>query len=201
MIPEIGSISIKNWFDEYIRKQVELIGNIRLIDLEKVLDKIIKSVYNGGRVFICGNGGSLSNAQHFTCDFNKGASDAFMQFQAITLGSNPSLFSACGNDLGYEEVFVRELKSYLPDDNDVFIGISVSGNSENVLRAMQFAIDSKTHTVAIVGKNGNNSIGKIADHVIGFDSCHFGLVEDVTQVFLHLLSYVFIDHNNGRKPK
>lgn len=191
----LGSEKFKQWISAYIQSQLELLQQIRYDWIHHLINRLSLAAQQGNRVFICGNGGSLSNSQHFICDLNKGASDKFkIQFMGHCLGSNPSLTSAISNDYSYQDIFVKELQYYKPKAFDILIGTSVSGNSENVLRAMKYAKEIGMHTIAIVGGSGDNKIGDIADYNIGLNSQHFGRVEDVTMTLLHMACYFFMEN-------
>jgi len=189
-------MKLEEWFNDYIKKQQTLLASVKADWIDELITRIHISAQWGSRIYICGNGGSLSNAQHFICDLNKGASDKYkIQFAGHALGSNPSLTSAISNDYEHADIFMKELQYYKPKPMDLLLGISVSGNSENVLRAMKYATSMGLCTIAIVGNKGNNKIGKIADYTIGLNSQHFGHVEDVTMNILHMICYFFMENS------
>lgn len=194
-----SSKSIEKWFKEYVNLQKKLLSSISAYDFEILLNKIKRTIVSGNKVIVAGNGGSLSNAQHFICDLNKGVGDKCkIHILGHALGSNPSLTSAISNDYSYKDIFVRELKMFdnKTNENPLFIGISVSGNSPNVVKAMDYATKTQMHTVAIVGNNGDNKMGKLAEFVIRLNSKHFGRVEDVTMTLLHMCCYYFMENTN-----
>jgi len=186
------------WAEQYIQDQQRLLAEINVEAINKVLATLRFDIYS--KVFICGNGGSLSNSQHFMCDLIKGANDSIRKdkkgklgpFRGLALGTNPSLSSAISNDYSYEDIFVRELQA-VAKPLDILIGLSVSGNSMNVVKAFKFAKNYNIRTVAIVGNKGKNKLEKMADYTIAMDSGHFGRVEDVTMTILHMICYYFIE--------
>ena len=126
--------------------------------LEKLVKDCIKSLNDGGKIIFCGNGGSFADSQHLTAEFISKLRFDRSPLPAIALGTNSSNLTAIGNDYGFEYVFERELIA-LHGKNDVFIPISTSGNSVNVIRAIKKAIELGIKTYGLTGING----GKMDD--------------------------------------
>jgi len=138
-------------------------------DINAVIDILYAARLNGKQVFIMGNGGSASTATHFVCDLAKNTRKAgWPHFRVIGLTDNMALFSALANDEGYENVFSQQLENLL-QAGDIVVGISTSGNSENVLRAIDLA----------------NRTGAITIGFTGFDAGQLGLVVGTN---IHVLS-------------
>ena len=164
----------------------------RLLDVvQPQLDAFIRALYDAclhdRTVFIIGNGGSASNASHLAQDLNKGTlsrPDAVTRFRAIALTDNLSWITAIANDHGYESVFESQLRS-LAREGDVLVAISGSGNSPNVLRAVQYARQRDMTTIAITGYDGGKlkPLAAINVQVPSFD---MGLVEGVHSIIFHL---------------
>ena len=127
------------------------------IKIEKTCEMIVESIRNGGKPIICGNGGSLTDAMHFAEELTGRFRGDRKALPAISI-SDPSHITCAGNDYGFNEIFARGVEAYGQKD-DVFIGISTSGNSENVIRAFKKAKDLGLKTVAILGKNGGKIKG------------------------------------------
>jgi len=120
---------------------------------------LLKARAENRKIFFCGNGGSASTASHFTSDLAKGTIvEGTPRFRALSLADNIPQMLAWGNDSCYEDIFVEQLKN-LWDPGDVLIGISGSGNSENVLRAVEYANQNGGTTVGLTGFDG----GKLKD--------------------------------------
>ena len=121
--------------------------------------QLLKDAYHHDRqVFFMGNGGSGSTASHFICDLNKGVSyGRSKRFRGISLNDNLATITAYANDVAYEDVFVEQLKNFLRP-GDLVVGISGSGNSPNVLKAIAYANGLGAHTVGLCGFDG----GKLA---------------------------------------
>ena len=128
--------------------------------LNDAVERIRQTFANGGRVFICGNGGSASDAQHFAAELTGRYKEDRPGFPAIALTTDTSALTAIGNDYGYDAVFARQLES-LASKGDLLIGISTSGNSANVIKAVETARDRRLFTVGLLGRDG----GKLAPMV------------------------------------
>jgi len=145
------------------------------------------------QVFVFGNGGSAANASHFMTDLGKGASDKTgKRFRIICLSSDISWLTALGNDYSYEDVFAGQLQNY-GRPGDIALGISVSGNSPNCVKALEWAKTHGLRTIALVGaKRGR--MAEIAEQALVINDTHYGRVEDAQMGICHLLCYAFIEH-------
>jgi D-sedoheptulose 7-phosphate isomerase len=115
--------------------------------------QIVKSLRGGGKVLFCGNGGSAADAQHLAAEFTGRYLKERRPLPALALDANTSSLTAIGNDYGFDLVFARQLEA-LGKEGDVLVGISTSGNSRNVLRAMEVAKSKSIYTVALMGSGG-----------------------------------------------
>src|SRR5262249_40769714 len=143
----------------------------------QLIEKLRQALREDRQIFVFGNGGSAANATHFATDLGKGASDKLSRrFRVLCLNDNTSWITALGNDYRYEEVFVRQLMNY-GRPGDLALALSVSGNSPNTVRAVEWARKNGLDTVALVGaKRGR--LADIAETAIVIDSPHYGRVED-----------------------
>lgn len=140
----------------------------------------------GGTVFIFGNGGSAATASHFVCDLVKGTvQEGAPRFKAVALNDNMPTFSAYANDVGYETVFAEPLAS-LAKAGDLAIGISASGRSPNVLRAMEVARERGLTTVGLTGFQGGLLKDKV-DICVIVPSDSMQQIEDAHLVILHAI--------------
>lgn len=153
---------------------------------EKV-GRTLMSAYNKQtHVFIMGNGGSGSTASHFACDINKGCCVGLeKKFKVICLNDNIPTMLAYANDLSYQQVFVEQLKNFLLPD-DVVIGISGSGNSENVIHAVSYAKEKGAKTIGLTGFDGGR-LAKIVDIPFIAAINDMQKVEDVHMIVVHML--------------
>ena len=130
---------------------LESSDNLKLI--EELVIECVKSLKNGGKIIFCGNGGSFADSQHLTAEFISKLRFDRNPLPAIALGTNSSNLTAIGNDYGFEYIFERELIA-LHGENDIFIPISTSGNSQNVIRAIRKANELGIKTYCFTGING-----------------------------------------------
>jgi D-sedoheptulose 7-phosphate isomerase len=115
--------------------------------------QIVKSLRDGGKLLCCGNGGSAADAQHLAAEFTGRYLKERRALPALALHANTSSLTAIGNDYGFDLVFARQLEA-LGKEGDVLLGISTSGNSRNVLRAMEVAKSKSIYTIALTGSGG-----------------------------------------------
>jgi D-sedoheptulose 7-phosphate isomerase len=191
---------MQEWFQEYVRLQKATLDAIPVAPLETVLGMLRDALNEDRQVFAIGNGGSAANASHFMTDLGKGASDALgRRFRCLSLNDNVPWMTAIGNDYAYEDVFVRQLENY-GRAGDVLIAISVSGNSPNLVKALQWAREKGLRTVALVGaKRGR--MADIAECTVVVGDTHYGRVEDAQMGILHMLCYAFMERPEiARKP-
>jgi D-sedoheptulose 7-phosphate isomerase len=124
-----------------------------LSQIVKVAQQCAKSLKQGGKIILAGNGGSFGDAQHISAEFTSKLMRDRIPLASIALGTNASAISAIGNDYGYEHVFARELQS-IGSSNDVVILISTSGNSQNILLAAKVALENNIKVFGLTGQHG-----------------------------------------------
>lgn len=140
----------------------------------------------GGRIFVCGNGGSASIAEHFSCDHSKGVhmDTQSLRPNVVCLSSNMAVITAIGNDLGFNKIFSKQIEFANPSDDDVLVVVSSSGNSPNIVQALKHANDVGMGSIALVGFDGGEA-ANLADHVVHVNSDNYGVVEDCHQIIMH----------------
>mgnify|MGYP001266509121 CR=1 FL=1 len=134
-------------------KQLLLDSSNNLIVLEKLVIECIKSIKNGGKIIFCGNGGSFADSQHLTAEFISKLRFDRNPLPAIALGTNSSNLTAIGNDFGFEYIFEREFIA-LHEEKDIFIPLSTSGDSKNIIRVIKKAKELGVKTFGLTGING-----------------------------------------------
>ena len=150
-------------------------------------DILQKCIERDGIIYACGNGGSAAIANHLLCDFQKGIqTDTSARPRVVSLSSHLELITAIGNDIGYEDIFVYQLRT-MARPGDILMSISSSGNSENIIRAVKWANNNSIPTIALVGFDGGRS-ATIADVAIHVHADNYGTVEDVHQSMMHLFA-------------
>ncbi|MDP6381135.1 MAG: SIS domain-containing protein [Phycisphaerae bacterium] len=146
----------------------------------------------GKRIFIFGNGGAAAAASHFTCDLGKGASlGRPVRFQIQCLNDNIPWLTALSNDVDYADCFVEQLQNFA-SPGDVVIGVSASGNSLNVLKAVNWAGANECRAVGISGFDGGE-LRDISELFIHIPSSHMGQIEDGHCIVLHLVAYALME--------
>jgi len=179
-----------DWISAYLAAQQRALASLKPEELVPLIATLQEAYRNDAQIFVIGNGGSAANASHFAVDLGKGASDVLpRRFRVLSLTDNVAWITALGNDYSYEDVFVRQLMNYARP-GDVLIGISVSGNSPNCVRAFDWAKATGVKTMALVGSKRGH-MGELADQLVVIPDSHYGRVEDVQMNILHLLAYAF----------
>ena len=142
---------IKHSLENAIIESIDLHKKIFHIssNINKVIKKIYKTIKNGGKIYICGNGGSAADAQHLAAEFLIRLRPTFNRraLPVISLALDISTITACGNDIGFDKIFARNLEA-LGSKKDMLIAISTSGNSKNILNVLKFA--KKTKSIQLV---------------------------------------------------
>lgn len=161
----------------------------RTIDREAFqggIDLITATFEAGRQIITCGNGGSAHTASHVVTDWNKMVALATgRKFRGISLCDNMGLVTAFGNDIGCDEIFSGQLKSLL-DEGDLVVAFSGSGNSPNVVKAVEYANQAGARTLAVVGYDGG-ALKQIATYCVWVPSFDMQLCEDVHLMFGHMV--------------
>jgi len=175
--------------------KADLIRAIESIDLHKVnqaIEWFQESRDTGGNIFVCGNGGSAATASHFACDIVKGCSfNRSNRFRIMALTDQLSTITAYANDVSYDVVFVEQLKNFA-QSGDLVMAISGSGNSPNVVRALEYANSIGCRTIALTGRDGGK-LGSLAKLNIQVPVAHMGRIEDAHMNVCHMICYYFMD--------
>ena len=175
--------------------KADLLRSIETVDLEKVrraIDILSRARDEGRQIFVCGNGGSASTASHFACDMVKGASfGRRRRFRIMALTDSLPTLTAYSNDVSYDCVFAEQLKNFA-QPGDVVMAFSGSGNSPNVLRAVEYGNSLGCQTIAMTGRDGGK-LGALAQLNIQVSHAHMGHIEDGHMVAMHMIVYYFMD--------
>jgi D-sedoheptulose 7-phosphate isomerase len=176
-----------------LSKGLESVSPERFEEFVRLLENACQE---GRQVFLMGNGGSGSTASHLACDLNKGVSYGRQKrFRAISLNDNLATLTAYANDVSYEDVFVEQLKNFLRP-GDLVVGISGSGNSLNVLKAIAYANSVGAHTVGLCGFNGGKLAGVVRTPILA--PVHdMQKAEDVHMILLHVAMQVLCARTQG----
>ena len=176
---------------EYLEQQIQSIGTLK--ESSTVLKEIFNILKNArdekNQVFVMGNGGSASTASHFVADLLKTSiTNESNRFKAISLSDNIPVLLAWSNDDSYENIFSNQLENFL-QKNDVVIGISGSGNSKNVLNAIQLANEKQAITIGLSGKGGGK-LSKLAKTNLTIQSDDMLTIETMHLLVCHLITTI-----------
>lgn len=173
----------------YFEKEKRALDLIDKAALSQLINLLEQAREDGRSIFIMGNGGSGATASHFTCDFNKGISLSLeKRYRMICLNDNVPTLMAYANDISYDEVFVGLLQNYF-NPGDMVIGLSGSGNSANVVKAIQWAKDKGGVTVALTGYDGGK-LKQIAQYGVHVPVNDMQIAEDMHMVVDHCIMRV-----------
>ncbi|MCR4881805.1 MAG: SIS domain-containing protein [bacterium] len=179
---------MKEKINNYLSRLKNTLDNLSREEIETFINVLNEAREQGRTIFIMGNGGSAATASHYVCDFNKGASymhNDKKRFKFICLNDNVASMMAYANDVSFEDIFVEQLKNYF-NKGDVVIGISGSGNSKNVLNAIEYANQNGGITVGLTGYNGGK-LKQMAKYSVNTNIDDMQISEDVHMIFDHMI--------------
>lgn len=171
--------------DSYFEKLKRTIDNVDRNEINTFINLLLKVRDEGRHIFIMGNGGSAATASHSVCDFNKGVSyGKDRRFKFLCLNDSMATVSAYSNDVAYEVAFLEQLKNFV-EPGDLVIGISGSGNSKNILLAIDYANAIGAVTVGITGYDGGK-LKRNAQYSVNANINDMQISEDVHMILNHL---------------
>jgi len=178
--------------DNYIRDLQKILSELPKEKIEVIAKLIYQAYQDGKQIFIIGNGGSSTTASHFACDLAKNTIKNFddpneRRLRVISLTDNQALISAIANDISYDNIFSEQL-SNLVNKGDLVIGISASGKSKNVLKAVELASRKGATTIGLIGFDGGK-LKEITDYNIIAPIKHYGKAEDAHHIIMHIIAY------------
>jgi D-sedoheptulose 7-phosphate isomerase len=178
--------------ERYRTQLLEAINRIDTARVEHAIQWFEEARDNRKHIFVCGNGGSASTASHFACDIVKGASyDRPSRFRIMALTDSLPTLTAYSNDVGYDCVFAEQLKNFA-EPGDLVMAISGSGNSPNVVCAIEYANSAGCKTLALTGRDGGK-LGPLAQLNIQVPVPHMGRIEDAHMIVCHMIAYRFME--------
>lgn len=171
----------------YFNYLAELFKKIDLREIQSFVDTLLSAREAGSLIFFMGNGGSAATASHFANDLAIGTNDYEKPFKVMSITENIPMITAISNDYGYEEIFLRQLKVY-GKSGDILVGISASGNSQNLINAFEYASSAEIKTVALTAFDGGK-MKEIADQGIHIPTGEkeYGPAEDLHMILDHLV--------------
>ncbi len=174
---------------EYLEQQIQSITELKekSVNIQEIFNKLKNARDNGNQVFVMGNGGSASTASHFVADLLKTSiTNESNRFKAMSLSDNIPVLLAWSNDESYENIFSNQLENFI-QKNDVVIGISGSGNSKNIINAIQFANEKHAITIGLSGKGGGE-LSNIAKNNLVVQSNDMLTIETMHLLICHLIT-------------
>jgi D-sedoheptulose 7-phosphate isomerase len=186
-IDRLFDIDAAVFASRYIDYLSEILHGIDVGEIKCLVDLLLDARERAATIFFIGNGGSAATASHFANDLGYGTESYDRPFRAFSLTDNQAVLTALANDSGYDEIFVRQLR-VLGRPGDVLVAISASGNSPNLVKALEYAASAKIHTVAITAFDGGQ-MKKMAQHCIHVPTVpkEYGPAEDAHMVLDHLI--------------
>ncbi len=183
---------MNNTISKYIKESINVKQSfLEKNNLSEVIDLIIETITNKNKLLICGNGGSATNAQHFSAELVGRYKLDRKSLPAIALTTDSSIITAIGNDYGYSEVFSRQIEG-LGNINDVLFAISTSGNSPNLLRAIEEAKNNNINVIGLLGKDGGK-MKEICDLSIIIPSDNTPRIQELHIMVIHIICEILED--------
>jgi D-sedoheptulose 7-phosphate isomerase len=186
-------MDVKRFTKDYIKNLKNLLDAIDEKVVESIIDEIEKLLFSKGRLYILGNGGSSATASHMVNDLGAGLRRRdIINLDVISLADNTPVITAISNDIGYENIFFMQMKGLI-EPKDTVLAISCSGNSPNIIKAVEYAKEVGCKIIGVTGFDGGRlrELADIKFHV-NAPKGEYGLVEDVHMVLDHIIYSYFI---------
>jgi D-sedoheptulose 7-phosphate isomerase len=190
-------MNFENDIKNYIACEIETLQKLDISAINDALNLLMETAKNHNRIYIFGNGGSSATASHFQNDFGKGISEYVVdKFRFQCLNDNVATLMAVANDIGFDEVFRFQLNGVL-EPGDVVMAISGSGNSKNVINAVEYAKSCGNKIIGLTGYSGG-MLKKLSDISLHVPINSMQVTEDIHMVFDHLMMSVLYQHLCGK---
>ena len=184
--PTNPNYTLEQFIASYSKRLVKALETLDTEQIKKVFEALATNIQSEAIIYTCGNGGSSAIAEHLVCDFVKGAStDSTVEPKVVPLLSTP-IITAIANDISYDEVFAYQVKKY-GSENDILLSVSSSGNSENIIRAIETAKSMSMLTISFVGFDGGRA-KEISDFVLHVRADNYGICEDAHHALMHIFA-------------
>lgn len=189
----------RNEIKDYLAHEIQILHHLDVDAINQALNLLVQTTERGNTIYVFGNGGSSATASHYQNDFNKGISEHIeKKFKLQCLNDNVATLMAVANDIGFEEVFRFQLRGQLKS-GDVVMAISGSGNSKNVINAVEYAKMQGNSIIGLTGYDGGR-LKELSDISLHVPVDSIQITEDVHLIFDHLMMSVLyktlcgIDH-------
>ena len=184
----------KNDIKRYLDLEIGIIKSLNIDVINLIMNEIKASQERGSTIYICGNGGSHATASHYCCDFNKGVSgEQEKNTNFICLSDNVPTILAIANDISYEEIFSYQFKNRLKPGDIVFV-ISGSGNSKNIIKAMEIAKEKGNRIIGLCGYDGGR-VKELSDICLHVNINNMQITEDIHMLLDHCMMYILANFN------
>lgn len=194
-----ADMELTNQIETYLSTLKGTLDSLNRDEISRFAEVLEDAYRRGATIFVCGNGGSASTASHFACDINKGVSYGLeSRFKVLPLTDNLATIMAYANDTSYDLIFVEQLKNFIRE-GDVVVGISGSGNSRNVLLAIEHAKSQGNATVGLTGYAGGR-LKAISDISVNANINDMQISEDVHFIICHLMMKLMCERISGKPP-
>src|SRR3989344_5947944 len=173
------------FFQSSISEHIKVVSDLPVDKIQQFANDIFKTIDRGGKIIFFGNGGSATQAAHWAEEFVNRFVKKRKPLPAIALGTNFANITGIANDFGFEKVFAREIES-LAEKKDLAVGISTSGESQNVIKALELAKKKRIKTWILTG-NTNNKAKKIADKSLSITSDKTARIQELHTLVIHIV--------------
>lgn len=186
--------------NNYYEREKKVIDSLDKEEINEALNCLLKHYEHEDTIYVIGNGGSSATANHMVCDFDKGISmDLAKQFRVISLSDNVPIIMAIGNDVGFEDVFYLQLKNKLKP-TDLVVAISGSGNSHNIIKAVNYAKEVGAEVIGLTGYAGGKLKG-LADIDVHAPVDDMQITEDIHMSFVHVAMQILWKYLMAKEGK
>ena len=193
---KLDSSSLGAFVNAYAERLKAAVLSVDVTSIEAMRAAVTDAADAGKRIFAIGNGGSAAIADHLCCDWTKGTHvHDHPTIDTTSMSANAALYSAIANDYGFEKVFSTQVE-FLGREGDVLVAISSSGNSPNILNAVEAAKSIGMTTIGLSGFSGGQ-LRNAADISIFVDANNYGVVEDAHQAVMHILAQFIVSHREA----
>ena len=175
---------------DYYAREIKIIQDLDVAELNKAMNALLACYDREGTVYVFGNGGSSATASHMVCDFNKGTcSNVEKRFRFVCLNDNVPTLMAVANDVSFDDVFYYQLENKLRE-GDLVLAISGSGNSKNVVKAVEYAKKQGIEVMGMTGYDGGR-LDKLSDYHLRVPADDMQIAEDLHMGFDHMMMQIF----------
>ena len=190
----------KDKIKSYLDTEIETLKKLDIEEINKAMNLLEETRKNGGVVYTCGNGGSAATASHIKNDFAKGISyDLKHKYNFVSLSDNIATIMAIANDDSYDQVFYKQIENIIRP-NDVLLAISGSGNSKNVIKAVEYAKSVGCKVIGMTGYSGGK-LKELSDIKLHVPLDNMQVAEDIHTIFNHCMMHILCNILKGNKDE